>query len=131
MPALPWTRVSEVSEDVECVVMASRLPVASYLRVPSFLRKTQAIRGQLSKSDGLVGYALDARLFSKTFWTVSAWTSAGALNAFNRADPHQASVRGIRPHMQPTTFVRWTCRAGDLPVAWDDVHTRIDQQAKG
>ena len=61
MPAIPWTRVSEAAEDVDCVVMASRLPLGSYLQVPFFLRRTIAIRGQLAKGDGLVGYALDAQ----------------------------------------------------------------------
>jgi hypothetical protein len=125
MPAIPWTRVSEAADDVEVLVMASRLPLDSPLRIPSFLRHTLAIRGQLAKADGLVGYALNAQLLSKTFWTVSAWTSAEALNAFNRADPHRASVQAIRPHMNPSTFVRWTCRAGELPVRWDEVRTRI------
>lgn len=131
MPALPWTRLAEVPEDTECVVMASRLPLASYLQVPSFLRKTQAIRGQLAHAEGLVGYSLDAKLLAKTFWTVSAWSSGEALSAFNRADPHRTAVRGIRPHMRPTTFVRWTCPAGDLPVSWDEVRSRVDHREKG
>ncbi len=131
MPALPWTTVSPAADEVECVVMASRLPLASFARMPSFLRHTLAIRRQLAQADGLIGYALDANLGSKTFWTVSAWTTNETLNAFSRADPHRSSVRAIRPYMRPTTFVRWTCRASELPVSWSDVRARVDATPAG
>ena len=37
MPALPWTSVAEPKPDQEYVVMASRLPLAHYRHIPSFL----------------------------------------------------------------------------------------------
>ena len=72
-------------------------------------------------------YALDARLLRKTFWTLSAWTGRPELAKFNGSDPHHAAVKAIRSRMQPTTFVTWTSRAGDLPVAWDEARERILQ----
>jgi hypothetical protein len=73
MPALPWIPVCEPKADATLVVMASRLPLRSYARILSFMRATLRIRRQLAKAEGLVGYSLDARLLSKTFWTLSAW----------------------------------------------------------
>ena len=131
MPALPWVRGSAVDPDHECVVMASRLPLARYRHTPGFLRATLQIRRQLGGANGLVGYALDAKLLRKTFWTVSAWESREALDAFSQANPHAARVSAIRPHMRPTTFVFWTCRAGELPIDWADVRRRIDAKQDG
>lgn len=131
MPPLPWTTISEVDADTATVVMASRLPLRSYRKVPGFLRRTLQIRKQLAHAPGLVGYALDAQLFRKTFWTVSAWTSREALEQFAGADPHHTATDSIRPDMLPTTFVFWTVPAGDLPIAWADVRRRVGERARG
>jgi heme-degrading monooxygenase HmoA len=127
MPALPWKRTEDVDPDAELVVMGSRLPLRSHLRIPGFLAATLRIRGQLATAPGLVGYALDAQLLAKTFWTVSAWRSREELKAFAATDPHRRDVGRIRPRMAPTTFVFWTARAGELPIAWDDVRRRITE----
>ncbi len=71
-------------------------------------------------------YALDAKLFEKTFWTVSAWRSREQLEAFAATDPHRRDVGKVRPNMDPTTFVFWTAKAGDLPIAWDEARRRIE-----
>jgi hypothetical protein len=126
MPALPWKRTGKVEPDVAVTVMASRLPLRLHLRIPSFLTATLRIRRQLAAAPGLVGYALDAKLLGKTFWTVSAWQTREQLEAFAATDPHRRDVARIRPNMEPTTFVFWTATASDLPIAWDEVRRRID-----
>jgi heme-degrading monooxygenase HmoA len=130
MPALPWASRATVDADRDYVVMASRLPLARYRHLPGFLRATAAIRRQLAATDGLVGYSLDAHPLAKTFWTVSAWRSRAALEAFSQADPHHARVATIRTHMRPTTFVFWTCRGSDPPISWTEVRRRIQEQAR-
>ena len=125
MPALPWTTFSPPDPSREYVVMASRLPLARYWDLPAFLGATMAIRSQLAQADGLIGYALDAHLVKRTFWTVSAWESQDALDAFSRADPHRSRVGVIRPRMRPTTFTFWTAPGSDLPVGWTEVRRRI------
>lgn len=67
--------------------MASRLPLRGYRYIPGFLRWTLWIRGQLAEAPGLVGYSLDAKLFRRTFWTLSAWTSREAVEEFGGAGP--------------------------------------------
>jgi len=85
MPALPWSTGKTVDPDHECMIMASRLPLAGFRHLPAFIRATMKIRKQLSTADGLIGYSLDAHPMSKTFWTLSAWESREALEAFSRA----------------------------------------------
>jgi heme-degrading monooxygenase HmoA len=128
MPKLPWTSIESVPPETEVTVMGSRLPLRHYRHIPGFLAATLRIRRQLAKADGLVGYALDAELTRKTFWTVSAWTDRSHLRHFDAADPHHAATEAIRPRMEPSTFVFWTGTAADLPVAWDEVRRRIAER---
>jgi hypothetical protein len=129
MPALPWIQNSEPDTDATYVVMASRLPLRSYRRIPSFIRATSRIRRQLATTEGLVGYSLDAKLLSKTFWTLSAWRDQEALDNFARADPHRSLTTAIRPHMKPTTFVTWTSTGSDVPVKWKTAREHVNRGA--
>lgn len=129
MPALPWRTFDAVNPAHEYTVMASRLPLARYRDVPAFLQATMHIRRQLRRADGLLGYGLDAKLFRRTFWTLSVWRDADALAAFARTDPHAAHVERIRPLMNTTTFVTWTTTGDQLPVTWDHARQRISAAA--
>ncbi len=130
MPALPWIRTSSAPPGAELVVLATTLPLRSYRHIPGFLRWTWRIRGQLAEADGLVGYSLDARPLRKTFWTVSAWTSGAAMEAFVRQNPHAAAMAVIRPHMGRSAFVRWTVTTDDLPLRWGNVRRRIEDKRR-
>lgn len=130
MPKLPWAEIEPVPPETEVTVMASRLPLRRFRHVPGFLAATLRIRRQLARAEGLVGYALDAQLLRKTFWTVSAWTDRDRLYRFNRSDPHRSDVSTIRPRMDPSTFVFWTVRASDLPISWREVRRRLAAQAE-
>ncbi len=124
MPPLPWKTVSDVPSGTPCTILVTRLPLRSARAVPGFLVWTLRIRRQLAESPGVIGYALDAQLLRKTFWTVSAWTDAADMARFSATDPHRAAVRAIRPSMRRPTFVRWTATAADLPIAWTEVRHR-------
>ena len=128
MPALPWFRISTVDPGTELTVMASRLPLRHYHHIPGFLRWTLGIRGQLSEAPGLAGYSLDAHLFRKTFWTLSAWTGQEAMEAFVHAEPHRSAMAAIRPHMGRSTFVFWTVTAAGLPVPWNEARRRVEEK---
>jgi hypothetical protein len=67
MPALPWVTRQPLESDRTYVVMSSKLPLQRSLSIPRFMRYTLAIRKQLSRASGLVGYSLDADLAHRTF----------------------------------------------------------------
>jgi quinol monooxygenase YgiN len=129
MPALPWKSFGAVDPNHKYIVMASRLPLGRYRDVPAFLRASMDIRRQLRKADGLLGYGLDAKLVQRTFWTLSVWRDADALDAFARTDPHAARVRQVRPLMNTTTFVTWATTGDQLPVTWDQARSRVSEAA--
>ena len=99
MPPLPWKSVQPIQPDATYVVTITQLPLRSHRRIPRIMRATWRIVRQLSRSDGLVGYALKADLIHKTFWTMSAWNDDAALAAFVRSDVHRAAMTALQPHM--------------------------------
>jgi heme-degrading monooxygenase HmoA len=129
VPALPWTSRTTPDPDGTYVVMASRLPLRGYRYVPRFMAHAMKIRRQLAGADGLIGYALDAKLLRKEFLTVSVWTSKEALERFARADPHSTIIRTKRQRMRRSKFVFWTCAGSDLPIKWDVVAEHLAEPA--
>ena len=129
MPALPWINVDTANHDGALTIMASKLPLRSHRHIPRFHWHTWLVHRQLAGSSGLVGYSMDARLLGKTFWTISAWKNRPDLGGFERSSPHRTAKNAIRPAMLPSTFVMWTCRAGALPITWQEVRRRVEAAA--
>ena len=125
MPALPWDQQQAVEPGRTYVAMASRLPLKHYRSIPGFLRDALAIRRQLARADGLAGYALDAELARKTFWTFSVWEDQASLDAFASSDPHRAIIRRLRPLMGPTRFEFFEVPGSDLPMTWDQMRAPL------
>jgi quinol monooxygenase YgiN len=128
MPALPWAQRQKVDPSRHYVALASRLPLKRRRSIPGFLRDTLAIRRQLARADGLVGYALDAELARKTFWTFSVWQDRASLDAFAAADPHRAIIRRLRPLMGQTRFEFFQVPGSDLPLTWDQMKAPVRNQ---
>ena len=79
------------------------------------------IRRQLAATEGLIGYALNARLTRKEFWTVSVWRTKDDLGRFASADPHLTITRTKHERMGRSQLVLRTCRGEDVPIGWDVV----------
>jgi len=114
VPALPWTQRQAVDPGRYYMAMASRLPLKRRRSIPGFLRATLAIRRQLARADGLVG-----------FWTFSVWQDQASLDAFAAADPHRAIIRRLRPLMGQTRFEFFQVPGSDLPLTWDQMKASV------
>ena len=125
MPALPWAQRQAVEPGRTYVAMASYLPLKRARSIPGFLRDAMAIRRQLSRADGMLGYALDAELGRKTFWTFSVWEDQASLDAFASSDPHRAIIGRLRPLMGPTRFDFFQIAGSDLPLTWDQMKAPV------
>ncbi len=90
---------------------------------------TVTVVRQLEATPGLVGYALDAELLRKTFWTLSAWESEVSLGTFAHTLPHTRVIQDLHGRMNTTTFVTWEVTGADMPVEWEDARTRIHAAA--
>jgi quinol monooxygenase YgiN len=129
MPAVPWTQRQAVDPSRKYVAMASRLPLRRSRSIPGFLRDAMAIRRQLARAHGMVGYALDAELGRKTFWTFSVWEDQPSLDAFAASDPHRAIIRRLRPLMGQTRFEFFQISGSDLPMTWDQMKEPVRSPA--
>jgi heme-degrading monooxygenase HmoA len=124
MPASPWKSLQPADPRREYLVLLSFLPLKRLWRIPWFGLQANRITKQLERSAGVIGYSVNSRLFTRRFWTLSAWEDEAALQAFVHAAPHVATMRAMIPHMGPTRFVRWTVLGAHLPVRWDDALRR-------
>src|SRR5215467_8146562 len=125
MPALSWAQRRAAEPGCTYVAMASRLPLKRRRSIPGFLRDALAIRRQLARADGMVGYALDAELGRKTFWTFSVWEDQASLDAFAGSDPHRAITRRLQPLMDQTHFEFFPIPGSDLPLTWDQMKSPV------
>jgi len=125
VPATPWRSFGTAEDNEAYLVLASRLPLRSYLTVPRFLVLSARIARQLEGTSGLVGYSLLAQPLHKTFWTLSVWRGQAALEAFVETMPHQGVMRKLRPRMRPTTFTSWAVTGAALPISWDEAIERL------
>jgi heme-degrading monooxygenase HmoA len=126
MPALSWTQRQAVDPGRTYLAMASRLPLRRRRSIPGFLRDTLAIRRQLARARGMVGYALDAEIARKTFWTFSVWEDQASLDAFASSNPHRVITRRLRPLMEQTRFEFFQIPGSDLPLTWDQMKAPVE-----
>jgi len=124
MPDLPWRSFADRERGRDSVALLSYLPLVHRSSTLAFLRDVQRIRGQLARSDGLVGYTLRARPLRGDYWTLSVWESERALFAFVREQPHAGVMSSLRRRMGGTRFVRWRLGADEPLPDWDEAMRR-------
>ncbi|MFJ9645102.1 DUF3291 domain-containing protein [Streptomyces sp. NPDC004244] len=131
MPDMPWTTPTAPAPDAEVYVMASRFETRTLLGALRFLLRSPGIVFQIRKAPGAHGAALRARVGSRTFLTLSAWTDRDALHRFARSEPHRSNSRAAAAHMKDSAFTFWTAPASDLPITWEEAERRLAAQQAG
>lgn len=125
MPATPWKSFAAPESDKEYLALLSYLPLNTFRAMPKFLRYTRRIQHQLSDSGGLIGYSLDAKVFSREFWTLSVWEDEESLRRFVMRNPHGQVMADLVPHMGQTEFVRWKVSGSSVPPDWEEAKGRM------
>jgi heme-degrading monooxygenase HmoA len=125
MPKSPWKTFATVDVEREYLVLASSIPAKRVSSAPRMFRGAQAVRRQLAQAEGLVGFSLLAKPFSKQYATLSVWESQAALDAFVRQQPHADLMSALRPSMGDTRFVTWHVSGRDARPRWDDALERL------
>ncbi|MEV7417190.1 DUF3291 domain-containing protein [Streptomyces sp. NPDC089919] len=125
MPDIPWTTPTAPAADAEVFLMASRFETETLFGAIRFLLKSPGIVRQVRKAPGAHGAALRARVFSRTFLTLSAWADREALMRFARSEPHRTDSRAAAAYMKESAFVFWSAPAAALPVQWPEAERRL------
>jgi hypothetical protein len=123
MPALPWSALGSLPPTYACFVTASQQALRRYRDVPAYLWRLRTLRRRLRDVDGLLGFAVAARLRDRTFWTVFAWVDPDAAAIFATNTANEPSAFG--PPHAVSRAISWSCLAEELPVGWDEVHRRL------
>jgi Domain of unknown function (DUF3291) len=121
---MPWIALAPVDPSREYLVLLSYLPLRKYRKIPTFLRYTSQIQGQLRRTAGAAGYSMRAKVLSRKFWTLSVWESERALMDFVLNLPHGDVMKSLAPHMGATKFTRWKLPGSAVPPNWDDAVRR-------
>lgn len=130
MPTLPWTTCSyQPTEESSLHVLASALPLSRFRDIPRFIRWASRIRRQLATAEGCAGYSLDAQLTRKHFFTLSAWSSPEAMNAFVRSGAHAQMLTEMAGRLGTPTFVESAASPQQLPLDWTAAKQRLTEAA--
>ena len=68
---------------------------------------------------------MDARLRTKTFWTLSAWADHDAMTRFVHSDQQAAMLTDMAGRVGNPSFVDSTARQADLPLNWTTARRRL------
>ena len=121
----PWKSMRALEPGHEYVVLASSIPARSRSSTGRLFRGAGAVRKQLERTEGLIGFSLLARPLRKQYATLSVWEDEGALAAFADQAPHRELMATLAPEMGETRFVRWTITGSDGTPSWRDALRRL------
>ncbi|GAB2539805.1 hypothetical protein GCM10027167_50770 [Nocardia heshunensis] len=128
MPALPWSAgVHRPAADAQLHVLTTNLPLNRYRDIPRFLRWTVKIRTQLKSAPGCVGFTMDAKPFTKTFWTLSAWSDKEAMEVFVHTGTHAEMLKDMAGRLGNPHFADSTATSADIPLSWPEARIRIQR----
>ena len=120
----PWIKFTTPDANREYFALLSYLPLKKYRAIPAFMRFSLQIQKQLKTTTGIVGYSLRAKLFSRDFWTLSAWADEKSLMEFVMKIPHVQAMKAMAAHMGPTKFAKWKVLGSALPLRWEEAMER-------
>jgi hypothetical protein len=123
----PWKSLKVLEAGREYVVLASSIPPLSRSSTRRLFLGASAVRKQLARTDGVVGFSLLARPWRKQYATLSVWVDEHALAAFADESPHRELMKQLSPEMGPTKFVRWTISGSDGKPSWADALQRLSE----
>ena len=127
MPTIPWTRISSPAPDKTYLALISYLPLRHFRAIPDFFRFSLQTHRQLKTTPGVIGYCLEAKPFSRKFWTLSVWEDQKSLNNFVRQIPHSQIMQALAPHMGKSQFARWSVTHAEIPLDWSSAKARLGQ----
>jgi hypothetical protein len=127
MPTIPWTNISPPAPDKTYLALISYLPIRHFGAIPDFFRFTIQVHRHLKITPGVIGYTLEAKPFSRKFWTLSAWEDQQSLNNFVRQIPHSQVMQALAPHMGKSQFAQWSVTHTEIPLDWSSAKARLTQ----
>lgn len=125
MPALPWTKINPEPPATGVFVTASRPEAASLRHVPRFVRLPLAARRQIRRAPS--GSRSPSNPPAASSGPLRPGRARGALRAYAGAEPHDSTMKRLRPTMRRSRSV-FRALPGERPLAsWGGARTRLGE----
>lgn len=112
--------------EASATVVATRLQLRGWRKLPRFFRINNAVVGQLKGDPNLIRYALKADFLGLRFSTLSVWADDGAIRPFVESGEHQTALAAFDDIAvrERSAFVRWQT---DQPedVTWEEARRQL------
>lgn len=105
------------------LISVTRLRIRSISFLPQFLWHSFKSTRQVVRADGF----LDGKTLvnpGKVFWTLTAWQSEAAMNAYRTHAAHRDAMPKLLHWCDEASVVHWTQETPDLPT-WQTAHQRM------
>ena len=122
----PWKQLAKPDASKEYLAIVTYLPVKHYRTVPSVAKYSYKVEKQLIETQGLIGYSMGSKPWTKQFWTISVWEDETALVAFAFSGAHKDTMPSLHRDMGTTKFVRWKVLGTNVPVSWEVALEKAD-----
>ena len=123
--SFPWRPLAEVNPSRPYVALLGVVRLSSIRILPTFLRYGVRIERQLRRTPGVLAYRTGAEPLNLTFYHLSAWADAAALQEFVETVPHRLAVERLSGRLGETSFRYWTVSGIDLPMSFQHELHRI------
>jgi heme-degrading monooxygenase HmoA len=113
----PFRRVESVGDDAMAFVTLSAVEHKRGQR-GAFFTDTQRVLADLPRQAGLIGYSFRFQLLGKKAWTMTAWKSEAAWDAFARSPSHLVAIKNSGVTSENMRFITVQVPASSLPMRW-------------
>lgn len=107
------------------VLSATRVRVRSYRYYPWFMVQTARIVHQARTAEGNLAIRF-LRDRTRTFWTLTSWTTEDDLKRFLAAGVHARAMHRTHDWCDEACAVRWSDASPELP-SWQDIWVRLQR----
>ncbi|HWU73754.1 MAG TPA: antibiotic biosynthesis monooxygenase [Sphingomonas sp.] len=115
------------AEAATSVVSVTRFRLKSIRFLPLFLLHANRAIDQVRSAEGFLGSAL-RRDPGRVFWTLSVWTSEGALHAYVTSGAHRGAMPRLNDWGIEVASARWQQEGATLPT-WSVASARLGTEA--
>ena len=105
------------------LISVTRLRVRSYFSMPQFLWYAIKSTQQAIRAGGFLGGKTLVNP-GKVFWTLTAWESEAAMNAYRTHAAHRDAMPKLLHWCDEASIVHWTQETSDLPTS-QNAHQRM------
>ena len=120
---VPPLAIGETGNDTVFVVV-TRADIKPALR-STFDDVAARVVKALPQQPGLITYSLRREIFGTQEWTMTAWSSAEAREAFGSSLAHREAMKLTSILVKDLDVQRFTIRRDQLPLPWTDALARL------